>query len=210
MAKSEKLTPWEIWKQALPSCVIQALQDRAKVTPAYPEETEDYQTWRNQLPGSARERVDQLVETGSDELQPIDPFEMSYCAVVCPDGEFPRCLEFASREVMARQLAVYLGQDVAVIPFLGTPLPITVGPQRYVLLPDDRAISIPLAPGHRVVEAEASLLGQEIQEDWFLGRPELAITSLKATLKSATSRPKDDEEVEDQDEDEDWGVGEPK
>ena len=61
--------------------------------------------------------------------------------------------------------------------FYGVPLRFTVGPQRYLMMPDQNtALSIPLVKGAKLVRADADLIPLEWQEDGFVGPPYLANT----------------------------------
>jgi hypothetical protein len=59
-----------------------------------------------------------------------------WCMFVCPFGEFPSLVIYTSLEAMAKRLRTLEGQDMAVFPFYGVPVPFTRGPCRFLRLPD--------------------------------------------------------------------------
>jgi len=94
-----------------------------------------------------------------------------FCMVECHEGEFPLLRIFATLEGLVARMAKLEGQDVTVHPFWGIPLPFSTAPNRVLLLPGDKAIGI--NKSQRPVDVSEKTL--EVQEDCFLGMPELSI-----------------------------------
>ncbi|HEV3304690.1 MAG TPA: hypothetical protein VG055_33875 [Planctomycetaceae bacterium] len=62
-----------------------------------------------------------------------------YCMVVSPaDGTWPQLEIFPGVEAMAKRMRELEGREVIVFPFLGIPVPFTLGPSRFFQLPDGR------------------------------------------------------------------------
>ncbi len=107
-----------------------------------------------------------------------DLTQVRYGVVESPDGEWPVTRLFKTPEGLATHLGRLEGSDTSVACFYGVPLPITKGPQRYLLLPDGaNVVEIPLhtTADPRVVSADA-IRTAAIEENGFLGPPELATT----------------------------------
>jgi hypothetical protein len=94
-----------------------------------------------------------------------------YCMVEAPDGEFPTLRLFHTLEGLVERLTNLDGQDVVVFPFFGTPLPISTGPNRFLLLPNDLAVAITKQQQHVDLSEE----DVTVEESGFLGPPALGI-----------------------------------
>jgi hypothetical protein len=115
------------------------------------------------------------------------PDEMSgpmYCAVKSPDGEFPTAHVFQRPESLARFVSALDGQDVCVWIFYGLPVPVTKGPNRALILPDDTYL--PLDETVQRFEADPDTL--EIQEDGFLGPEALSISTTRSDDPGAATQ----------------------
>ena len=127
-----------------------------------------------------------------------------YCVVECAEGEWPVLRMFgddAGR--LAWHLASLEGKDVCVFPFYGVPIPLSRGPYRIMVLPDDTAWQLsPVVQPLKFIDGEIRL-----QEDGFLGPPCLATVSapdqkepeIKAAPDKRRRKPREDD---DEDEDE--------
>jgi len=132
---------------------------------------------------ASQDLIDQLSPMTQEAIEETRPpaegmpagREPMYCLVECPDGEFPSVRLYESAEAMALRVKELDGEDVVVQMFYGFPVPITQGPNRVVVLPNDSFISI--SPVVRTLSAEA--MDQEIlvQDDGFLGDDSLSISS---------------------------------
>lgn len=143
-----------------------------------------------------------------DKVEP-DVNAARYCIIEGPDGEFPHLHGYSTPKACAERLRELEGKDTVVHVVYGIPLRITVGPQRYLLLPDgQQAIQVPMIPNGPAKLLDASLIeDMEIQEDGFLGPPELIDTpqeKRKPKNKKKAKRGKDDD---DEEEDEEEGEG---
>lgn len=94
-----------------------------------------------------------------------------YCMVEAADGEFADLRLFHTLEGLVERLTNLVGCDVSVFPFFGTPLPISQGPDRFLLLPNDKAVAITKQQQH-VDLAEEDVT---VEESGFLGPPALGI-----------------------------------
>jgi hypothetical protein len=95
----------------------------------------------------------------------------AFCMVECAEGQFPVLRLFSTLEGLVERMQSLEGRDVAVWPFWGVPLPFSQGPNRVLILPDDQAITIDKR--QRVVDIDEDDI--ILQEDGFLGLPELSI-----------------------------------
>lgn len=117
-----------------------------------------------------------------------------YCLVESEDGEWPKLHVFKTAEAMARRLHEMEGKDVVAWAFYGVPLAITEGPQRYVVLPGNSAVSVPMFDGGpcKVVDTD-SLDNLTIEEAGYLGPPELR-TAMPTAAEAVAATPGGDDE----------------
>ena len=94
-----------------------------------------------------------------------------YCMVEAADGEFADLRLFQTLEGLVHRLTDLEGCDVSVFPFFGTPLPISKGPNRFLLLPNDKAVAITKQQQHVDLSEE----DVTVEESGFLGPPALGI-----------------------------------
>lgn len=114
--------------------------------------------------------------------QEYDATLARYGLVECPDGEWGAMRIFKRVEGLASRVGQLEGEDVVVWAFFGLPVRLTKGPQRYLLLPNGKAVMVPAYEGGPTKVVDADLLDTlEIQEDGYLGPPELANSKLVHT-----------------------------
>jgi hypothetical protein len=137
--------------------------------------------WASGLPGPAPEASDAPDPLPSPALPPAPaggeavpgPDAVHYGLVECPDGQPPVVKLFPSVRRLAGHLAALEGQDVYVALFVGRPLSLTRAPGRWLVFPDGSGLRLPRGPSD-VPEMEPELPeGLELQDDGFLGPPEL-------------------------------------
>ena len=168
------------------------------------ESADGYHQFRKELSPAAREWLDAQVDTVLRPEDEIDASVARYCVVEGPDGGWPTARLFKTPEALARRISQLDGTDMVIWCFFGIPIHLTRGPQRYLLLPGGQdAIMIPLIEGGPCKIVPADLLENlELQDDGFLGPPELANTEMiEAKLEPA----KAEEEEEEDDDEEDLG-----
>ena len=179
-------------------CEVQRLEPKSPLSPAPPvsdftdEETDQYHAFRKTLTGLATGQLDDIA--GPDEAdEAVEPNEKlaRYCLIECPDGDWSMVRMFKTPDGLARRIGQLEGEDMVVWAMFGIPLRITKGPQRYLLLPDGMtALTIPVVVGGPVKEVEADLLDQlELQDDGYLGPPELAQAHTIAQEQKSSTAP---------------------
>jgi len=177
-----KQTPYELWLTRLKPEVAEAL-----INPVTSVDVDEFTSFADSLSADARAAV---MLANSDELpssvEPPPERGMRYGVVECFSGEFPVLKMFKTAERMATYLKTLEGRDVVVWCFYGQNLPITVGPRRYVLM-GDKTVSVPIGDESPTV-VDTDSVQVEIQDDGFMGPPELAQTPSK------TQENPDDEE----------------
>lgn len=193
-AKDKASQAWSAWLGDLGTSARKSIRgELPRQTPA-DEDANAYKLWRSQLCAAAQEVVDGLVLTSATPAGDavVDSEGVRFCLVECPDGEFPVLRVFRTAEALARRLQQLEGGDVTAWAFYGIPLPITQGPQRYVLLPDRQTgMSIPVRAGEAIQQVDLALLDEVVvQEDGFLGPPELAAATSKAKTRVPLKKPR--------------------
>ena len=109
--------------------------------------------------------------------------QRAWCLVECHDGELPVCRLYRHLPDLCHRLRELDGQDVTAHAFWGWPLWITKGFPRQLILPDGAQ--------EQIQEGLASLLtaGVEIQEDGFLGVPELVLPAPPSPPSAVVAAP---------------------
>jgi len=158
VSEAKKKSNWEVWRDRLPPDTVARVESGAR--PAPPSA---YDAFMSAVSPSARAAA-AVVSDG----QPPPPDETCpesarrFAAVVSENGEFAKLILFKDAEALAKYLGSIEGDDVVVVPFWGVPLRFTVGPQRYLMMPDGMAaMSIPLIPGAKILRVEADLIGTD-------------------------------------------------
>ena len=157
----------------------------------------------------AREKLDESVPQVEKPELDANPNTYQFTLIEHFDGEYPVVRTFKSAELMALHIARLEGQNVTVTAFYGVVMRLTKGPTRYLTMPDrETALTVPhggFGPSKRV---ELDLLGcLDVQEDGFLGDPELCepatvVEKCEKQIRDVASRQAaGDEDDEDQDED---------
>lgn len=169
-----KKSGWEVWMERLPKATVDAIAGRD--TQAGP--VTDFAAFVNTLPPQTQKAV-ALVTDGP----PPPPEETCkeaakrFGCVESNNGDFATVRLFPDAESLVRYLGSVEGHDKVMWCFHGVPLRFTVGPQRYLFMPDGAtAMSVPLTPGLKILRVEADLITADIQEDGFVGPAYLAST----------------------------------
>lgn len=158
--------PFSIWLDNVPP---------SSPRPSGDEGGEAYERWLSLLPGVAARRLDGGATVEEAEAGGPDAVEPRYGLCESEDGQLPVLRMFSTPEALARRLAELEGRDVVAWAFFGRPLAFTRGPIRHVELPDGSAIKVPFPPGAVPERVEALPAGAEVQDDGFLGPPELSL-----------------------------------
>lgn len=169
----KKKTAWEVWRDRLPKGTVARIDGTPEAAPA-----SDFDAFASTLSPAARKAVEVVTDGPPPPPEETCKEEVKRFGCVEGDnGEFAKLRLFKDAESLAKYLGSVEGEDKVVWCFHGVPLRFTVGPQRYLMLPDgETAISIPIAPGAKILRVEADLLGAEYQEDGFIGPAYLANT----------------------------------
>jgi hypothetical protein len=208
--KDKQTQAWETWTDTLTAKAKAALQ---RVEPSRlpvetsprsdDEEADAYASFRDSLTGKAQEWLDAGVDTEPKPDEEVDTSVARWGLVEAPDGEWATMRLFKTPEGLAKRIASLEGQDVVVAAFFGLPLQVTRGTQRYLILPGgQQAVMIPIYAGGPCKLVPANVLDSlEIQDDGFLGPPELANTLLVSDKldKMAQSAVQDEEDEDEND-----------
>jgi hypothetical protein len=208
----DKSSLWEQWVSQLSPEARQALEGRPadelpveRSQPPDDDEAYAYDALLNALSPEAREALEAAAHR--PEPRPEEEYDGSvarYGLVECPDGDWGAMRLFKRVEGLAARVGQLEGEDVVVWAFFGLPLRLTKGPQRYLLLPNGKAIMVPMYEGGPCKIVDAGLIDVlEVQEDGYLGPPELANNKLvhnkleEPETTHAKGGDDDDEDAED-------------
>lgn len=190
----KKIDRWNKWAATLPPETQSQLDGlRQPWEKPKPPETGDNEFFAS-LPAETRNALQ-----GRPVSPPVnaDMGEVLFGLVECRDGEYPLMRIFRRAEDLARHLGTLEGEDVAVWAYYGIAMPFTAGPMRYLYLPDNQhALTVPTYEGGPVRKVRTDILSLAMQEDGFLGPPELAeihgVTSLPDAVKKVKPKPSPD------------------
>ncbi len=192
-SKTQADKAWEAWRARLPAATVARIE-----APAAPPTAFD--AFAAALPDRVRAATASLTDG-----PPPPPDEVCreaakrFGAVVCENGEFAKLIMFRDADALVRYLGEAEGEDKVVWCFHGMPLRFTVGPQRYLMLPDGlTAVSIPVTKGAKILRVEADLISTDFQEDGFVGPAYLATTDGLQTEpppEPGTNKALDDDEA---------------
>ena len=191
----KKKTPWAVWRERLPAATAARIDAPAAAPPV-----SDFDAFAAALPARTRGAA-AVVADGPPppESETCAEAAKRFGAVVSENGEFAQLVLFKDAEALAKYLGAAEGDDKVIWCFHGVPLRFTVGPQRYLMLPDrETALSIPLTPGAKILRVEADLVGTDFQEDGFVGPAYLATTDGLQTEpppEPGTNKALDDDEA---------------
>lgn len=191
--KEPAANPWAVWTGRLSPTTARALCDGfGKETISSP--VDDYAQWQSGLSQTSQAHLSTMPSGPMDT--PVEEEILRWCCVEVFSGEYPICRAFRSPEALAVYVGSLEGQDVAVWCFYGRPMQFTVGPQRYLLLPDAMtAIQIPLYDKGPCNRVSANLLdGIDWQEEGFLGPAALLETPSLSPVCEEKEEEEDDEE----------------
>ncbi len=147
------------------------------------EEEQEFDAWLSTLSPAARAVISACKPEApaSCEVTP-DETVYEYAGVECQDGESPVVRLFRTAEALARHIGKLEGRDVYFMPFHGTPLGISIGPTRYLSLPDgDSLLMVPVKGEGACRRIDAELVEFELQDDGYLGPYELGHTHVVAS-----------------------------
>lgn len=215
-ANEKQVRAWDSWVGGLSKSAREALRDKetaplpVEMPSPVGDEVDAYAGFRRTLTGAAKEGIDHLVEAEPTIEARTDQEAVRYALFEALDGDWPVTRVFTGPDGLARRIGQLEGQDIVVMAYFGVPLKLTMGPQRYLHLPDGRsAIMIPLVPGGPATIIDADLIANlEPQVDGFLGPPELAETAMPRVHEDSprervSSRGRDDDDVDDDDDEDD-------
>lgn len=140
------------------------------------EEHEEFASFRASLSSEAAEQLDYLVPEAKDAQPDPDAAAACYGLVECENGDWATIKLFKSVQGLGGRLAYLEGQDVVAWAFYGIPMQFTKGPQRFLMMPDGQsALKIPMyVNGPSEIVSTDTLKNFDMQEDGFLGPPQLA------------------------------------
>jgi len=148
----------------------------------------------------------ELSPAAKSALQNAEPIQLpkeadnKFGCVLCESGEYPSLFTFPTMTALTNFISSKEGEDVAIVPFIGSIILLTKGPNRFLLLPgNQQAVVVPKLPVKRVVVIDANLVETELQEDWFLGPLELTRTYEDPQLEEEDD---DDDDEDDSDDEE--------
>ena len=159
------------WIGSLSPATQCQLDESATAAPADEEGGRPFDELRQHLSPAARQTLDGNLPEDESELP--EGRGLGFCMIECEEGEFPALRIFRTLNGLVERIRSQDGKDIVVWPFLGIPLPFSKGPNRVLLLPSDKAITISETQTHVELREE----DLEIQEDGFLGPPELSIAA---------------------------------
>ncbi len=167
-----KKTAWDVWKDRLPARTVAAIDGPPPAPPS------DFSAFVGSMPPSVRAKVSAVTDGPAPPSEETCKEEVKrFGCVESDNGEFSTLRMFKDADALARYLGEVEGQDKVVWCFYGVPLRFTVGPQRYLMMPDQTtALSVPLVKGAKLVRADADLIDMDWQEDGFVGPAYLAST----------------------------------
>lgn len=125
----------------------------------------------------------------------VDKAAARYGLVECLEGEWAQVRQFKSPEGLARRIAQLQGQDAVLWAFYGVVLPFTKGPQRFLLLPGETAVQIPVYEG-----GPARLVGRDevgdvpVEESGYVGPRELSESHLPVPAEGGGDEEEEDDE----------------
>jgi len=188
---------WSRWIQRLGRHTKSALRGSATAHPPPSDDADDYHIWRRGLPALACDQIDRLVEPTVEEE--YDYAEPRYALVEAPAEEYPKLRIFPTLEGLVEYMGTLEGQDTVVWPFFGVPMRFTQSPQRYLVLPNGLAVTIPMYEDQPLEYVE--LTEADYQTDAFLGDPDMAEThelgEVSLPAKVEEDIPQDETEGED-------------
>lgn len=193
--KPAKKTPWEVWRDRLPA----GTAARIDAPPAAHAAT-DFDAFVGALGPKAAAAVAAVSDGPPPPPEEVcKEAEKRFGAVVSESGEFAQLIMFRDADSLAKYLGAAEGDDKVVWCFHGVPLRFTVGPQRYLMMPDGlTAASVPVTPGAKILRVEADLIGTDFQEDGFVGPAHLANNDglqVEAPPEPGTNKALDDDEA---------------
>ncbi len=152
---------------------VEPLQPRDTSSVASDDETEG-SAFAATLTSAARKALQASGKTPDPSPKAEDLAAPSYCLIEANDGEWPIMRSFNNVKQLAARIRELEGRDVVVWAFYGVLLPLSAGPERYILLPGDKAVSVPLFDGGPVKIVDvATLDGITMEPSGYLGPIEL-------------------------------------
>jgi hypothetical protein len=214
---TKQVSSWQLWLNTL-SPAARSILDNNNKPVIEDEEKEEYARFRSTLSEYTQEAIDILIpaEESFDEND-VNESAFRYCYVEIAEEEIPVLRVFKSAELWARHAAKAEGKAVFLVPFYGKPLQISVGPQRYLSLPDeDKVMVVPYQNRGPCKVFDSTLLNEFVSQDnFFLGPTELMDNSLAEQMAHKKEHKIVDVEFEeldddlDDDEDDEEGSAEP-
>lgn len=98
--------------------------------------------------------------------------------VEAEEGEWANIKVFRTEDALLRRLRALEGKDVQAFAVYGIPIPFSRAPHRIVFLPDGQARQL----GVQITAVEVMETQVTLQEDGFLGPPELAVSGSPGAL----------------------------
>jgi hypothetical protein len=141
-----------------------------------------YEAALSVLPSDVVNAIQDVAAEQTEELKWEHAIEHHWCLCEMIEGDFPRVFAFPNPQRLVEAIAKREGDETAVWPLYGIPLQLTQAvphPQRegeltrYLLLPNQLAAVVSRTEPYRLVEQSLLPDNLELQEEGWLGDPEM-------------------------------------
>lgn len=191
----KKPTGWEVLVSRLSPAAKAALAAQPEDGPE-----PDWEAFRARLSAPARSALDAVAPPAdAPHSEPPDD-KLRFFLAKFESGEYPMVISFADAKALAAEVGRLEGKDVAVVPFWGTFLPVSSGPQRFLAMPD-RAFVMTVPPNGvgQPRRLDADTVQFDVQEYGYLGDPRMLARAASPAAANAGLGDDDDDDDDDGD-----------
>ncbi len=161
----KKPTGWELLVSRLSPAGKAALAAQGEDNPE-----PDWEAFRARLSAPARAALDAAAPPPDPPQEPPAGDKMRFFLAKFEAGEYPVVISFADAKAWATEVGRLEGKDVAVVPFWGTFLPVSTGPQRFLAMPDRAFVmTVPAGGVGQPRRVDADTVEFDVQEYGYLG-----------------------------------------